>query len=280
MIAIKITLRKWNSVTSIVLYIYNIYQQVMGEYEIELTNLLDYINLFGKTDSAARVSLSRMVKSGILINKKRNGNIYYILTQEGLSNINQWNNGIERFFKRFNIRHKEWDQEWTTLTMINFKKSKEKNQFILDNLWELGYREIDNNVWFSPYIFKDEIDSILTNNKVNYLVNRGTIEINYDWNKFIESTYHINDLRKKYIQFINNIGDMRKDSEKQNMEDKKLLPVLFKLGWNFYDIVTDDPALPLNILDNWVGDRSVIEMGDFREYLVKRVSNYFKNPVI
>jgi len=280
MIPIKITLRKWNSVTSIVLYIYNIYQQVMGEYEIELSTLLDYINQFGKTDSASRVSLSRMVKSGILINKKRNGNIYYILTQEGLSNINQWNNGLERFYQRFKIRHKEWDQEWTTLTMINFKKSKEKNQFILDNLWELGYREIDNNVWFSPFIFKDEIDSILTNNKVNYLVNRGTIEINYDWDNFIENTFHITKLRKKHIKFINNIGGMRKDIEKENIRDKKLLPVLFTLGWDFYDIVTDDPALPLDILDNWIGDRSVLEMGEFREYLVKRISNYFRNPVI
>ncbi len=125
--------------------------------EIELGSLLEYIQRFGKSESAARVSLSRMVKSNILINKNKKDQVFYQLTREGLYNINIWNRGVERFFKRYELRNKTWDNKWTTITMINFKKSGEENQFVIENLLELGYKEIDNNVWLSPYYLEDEI---------------------------------------------------------------------------------------------------------------------------
>ncbi len=274
MVSIKITLRKRNSVTSIVLFIYNIYNQVTGETEIELGYLLDYINKFGKSDSAARVSLSRMVKADIVVNENRDGRVYYKLTEEGLSNIEEWNRGIERFFARYSLRHNEWDKKWVTITMIDFKKSSDENQVILENLYELGYQEVDNNVWLSPY-YQEEIKSLLC--QINYLLSRGAIETKVGNDLFIKKLYQINGLRKKYQQFLTQTEKMQQEIRERNLQDGDLLPILFKLGWNFYDIVIDDPALPEEILGTWEGDRAVKKMNKFRNFLVSGVDKYFKN---
>lgn len=248
----------------------------MNEYEIELSNLLDYIKKFGKSDSSARVSLSRMVKSNILANKNIDNKVFYKLTDEGLYNIQLWNQGIERFFKRYQLRHEKWDNKWTTFTLINFKKSKEENQFILENLRELGYREIDNNVWFSPYFFKDEIKPLVEKKVINYLISRGEIETNIEIDQFLNKIYQINDLKREYKQFVKDIKNMKQKIKENKLHNGDLLPYLFELGWNFYDILTNDPALPCDILNNWVGDKAVMEMKDFRGYLVEEVSKYFQ----
>lgn len=245
--------------------------------EIELGSLLEYIQRFGKSESAARVSLSRMVKSNILINKNKKDQVFYQLTREGLYNINIWNRGVERFFKRYELRNKTWDNKWTTITMINFKKSGEENQFVIENLLELGYKEIDNNVWLSPYYLEDEIKKLTVDYGINYFITRGDIVTNIDQADFLDQIFGLNSLKKDYRQLIKDIKNMRQKIKEQTVKEGDLLPVLFKLGWSYYDIIIEDPVLPICVLGDWIGDKAVEEMSDFRDYLVVNVSNYFKS---
>ncbi|WP_363319087.1 hypothetical protein [Desulfosporosinus sp.] len=50
---------------------------------------------FGKSETATRMSLSRTVKSGTLINKNDGSEVYYTLDSGGRDAINTWNAGMQ-----------------------------------------------------------------------------------------------------------------------------------------------------------------------------------------
>jgi DNA-binding transcriptional regulator PaaX len=54
------------------------------------------------------------------------------------------------------------------------------------------------------------------------------------------------------------------------------LPILFETRWDFYDIVTSDPALPKELLELWEGDNAVDEMNMIRSELFKKIVGFFE----
>ena len=147
----KIILRKKDSVTSIVLFIFNVYGEYTGRYTIPLGNLIDYMLKFDKNETSVRMGLSRMVKAGILANKKVNEQIYYELTADGLENITIWNKGVSRFFGRYHKRNQGWNKKWYAVVFPDFDRSVKESQDLLDAFWEIGLRELNKNTWISPY---------------------------------------------------------------------------------------------------------------------------------
>jgi phenylacetic acid degradation operon negative regulatory protein len=270
----KITLRKKDSVTSIVLFLFNIHGQYKDNYSIELSNLIKFIKYFNKSEGSIRMSLSRMVKSNILINKKINNETVYKLTKEGLENIKIWNRNLAKFFKRYELRHSEWNKNWNLIILINFNKSNIENQFIIDEFKETGIKELDNNIWISPYSIPDKLIEKINKNNYKYLQTTGDLTTNLDSDYLLNNIFKINQIRKKYIQFINNSQILEEKIKKLKGGD--LLPLLFQLGWQFYDIVTSDPALPSELLKDWEGDIAVKKMNQLRSKLYNEIINYFQ----
>lgn len=270
----KITLRKRDSVTSTVLFIFNILGEYKSEYSIKLAHLLEFMQHFNKSEVSTRTGLSRMVKANILVNKKENNETVYELTEVGLQNVRSWNKGIARFFRRYELRWKGWDQQWRFLTIIDFNKSKYENQYILEELWECGLQEINNNIWITPYDIDNDIITLLDHQKLNYLKFSGTCESNMNLYNLLNDTFQLSKTKKKYLEFINKIKKNRKKINKVN--GGSLLPILFETGWDFYDVVTGDPALPKELLKVWEGDKAISEMKIIRSQLYNKIIDYFK----
>jgi len=124
---LKIILRKKDSVTSIVLFIFNIYGEYTNQYSISLSNLIDFMQQFDKNETSTRMGLSRMVKAGVLENKRSDEQVFYHLTEYGLENINIWNEGISRFFSRYKKRNQGWDKSWYSVALLDFNRSDKEN---------------------------------------------------------------------------------------------------------------------------------------------------------
>ncbi len=58
----KVILRKNDSATSLLLFVYNSYFNFYQKDTIKLSSLLEIMKAFGKSESATRMSLSRTVK--------------------------------------------------------------------------------------------------------------------------------------------------------------------------------------------------------------------------
>lgn len=270
----KITIRKRNSVTSITLFIFNLINEYKNDNTINLGILIELLKTFHKSESSIRTSLSRMVKADILLNKKKNEETFYELTQNGIKNINYWNNGISRFYKRYKLRFERWDKKWYFLNLFDFNKSKPENFFIVEDIKEFGLKEVNNN-WITPYSIDEEIIKILKNEKINYLLFNGHFNTNKNFIKFIYEAYNIKNIEIKYNHFLNKINLYEKKINSKKTED--LLPILFDIGWDFYDLTTSDPALPNNLLTNWVGDKAIKKMKNIRSEITNRIFKKFKD---
>lgn len=276
----KIILRKKDSVTSIVLFIFNIYGEYASQYSIQLNNLIDFMQQFGKNETSTRMGLSRMVKAGILINKKIEGEVVYQLTEYGFKNIHNWNHGIAMFFNRYEKRHQVWNKKWSAITLLDFNKSDKERQTVIDDLTEIGLREIIRNTWVCPYQMSDEVDSIAARENVKYLsINDGDISLNFPANEFINDVFQVAWIRKRYREFLDLMRDIEMEFDEIKENAGYCLALLFKLGWNFYDIAISDPALPKELLNDWEGDRVVQEFQQLRTRLYEKVKNYWDRKI-
>ncbi len=274
----KITLRKRDSVTSSVLFLFNIFGEYKNVYAIKLDRLLRIMQYIGKSEAAVRTGLSRMVKADILMNKREGNETVYELTEEGLKNITHWNKGLTRFFRRAGLRQEAWNRKWNLVSIFDFNKSDYENLFILEELMECGLREINNNIWITPYSVDSDIVALLKNRRRGYLNYMGIFETNLNFGDLLEKTYQISSLRAKYISFLDKVG---KNRDMINGEDPgALLPILFEAGWDFYDIVTSDPMLPKELLSDWQGDRAVSEFKALRSILFSKIVVFFEKENI
>ncbi|HYE11294.1 MAG TPA: hypothetical protein VEF53_14050, partial [Patescibacteria group bacterium] len=108
----KLILRKNDSATSLLLFIYNNYFSKSQKDSLKLSSLLEIIKVFDKNETAIRMSLSRAVKAGILSKSRQGNEVIYSLTDVGRQSIDLWNEGVESFWKRFRLRNSSWDGKW------------------------------------------------------------------------------------------------------------------------------------------------------------------------
>lgn len=270
----KITLRKKDSVTSIVLFLYNLNFEHKENFEISLGQLLEYVKLFDKTESAIRMSLSRLERSDVLGKKIVNDEKYYYLSKAGKEHINAWNLGINRFYNRLKLRQKSWNGQWIVLNLLNFKKSLNNNSIVIEELKELGLRELENNLWITPYMLENEIKALLEENKVDYLMNYSKLEYSHSINHLIENYYNLGKLEDEYIKFDDQLDEIIKRIEK--LSDQEAIVILFDLGWQFFNSVTKDPLLPKKINIDWIGIEVQEKFKELRQQLINKAFNYLR----
>lgn len=269
----RIILRKRDSVVSIVLFLFNILGEHTGQNAIRLEHLIKSMSYFEKNETATRMGLSRMVKSGILVNEKEGTDVYYHLTDDGIQNLNAWNLGVARFRDRYKLRNKPWDGNWHLLALLKNKGSTDETLSISDELLELGLRQLSKDLWITPYRFTEEIRSLL-DNKLDYLEIAGEIITNNKKLDITQDIFQIKEVRTRYEEFLKLTAATKKELV-QISDLGGHLPLLFHLGWNFYDIAVNDPALPKDLLSDWIGDKAVSEMHDLRNLLYKKAAEYF-----
>lgn len=272
----KIILRKRDSVVSIVLFLFNIFGEYTGKHSIKLEHLIKSMGHFDKNETAARMGLSRMVKAGILINRKAGNEVYYSLTDSGLQNIKAWNLGIARFLHRYALRKALWDGKWHLLTLLKNTRSGEELLFNSDNFLEIGLRQLNRDLWISPYYY-EEISNLL-DGKLEYLEFAGEVAVNRASQDLLVSIFEISEVRKQYEQFLALCQKIRIDLAAIS-DPGEHLPLLFNLGWNFYDIAVNDPALPESLLKNWIGDQAASEMQSLRKLLYDKAAEYFSGLI-
>jgi DNA-binding transcriptional regulator PaaX len=274
----KITLRKKDSVISAVLFVFNIYREYKNSGAIRLGDLLDMMRFFDKSEASVRTGLSRMVKSGILASRREAGETTYELTRDGLGSIDLWNRGLSRFFYRHALRQKDWDGAWRFLTITGFNKSDYDNQFIVDELRECGLREINNNIWATPYPVDKDVFALLDERKFRYLKIEGSMQPNSGLDNLLNDVFDLNALKRDYTDFLHKSGETA--DRIAALHGGALLPVLFETGWGFYDTATSDPALPKALLPEWGGDKAAERMKTMRPLLLQEITGYFKEKSV
>ncbi len=272
----KLILRKNDSATSVLLFIYNNYSALTNKYTLKLSSLLEIMKAFGKNETAVRMSISRATKAKILKNVRVGNEVSYTLTENGKDAIGTWNEGAMNFWNRYQLRNKEWDGKWYLLN-IDFKEdAREVRPNVNDELKQLGFATISTNAWISANHLPEQISGLIK----AYGLEGNTIEVYGDMkvldiNQFVNEQFKIKALKTAYTDFINRYKD--KLNEKTDFSNPEMaLPLLHELGWNFFNIASEDPALPRNLIATWEGDEAAALMRELRKIILQSTNQYLE----
>jgi len=279
----KVILRKNDSATSFLLFIYNTYLIHNNKDTIKLSSLLKLMKAFGKSETATRMSLSRTVKAGILINSNDGSEVYYTLDTNGKVAINTWNKEMEQFWKRYTLRNKLWNKKWYLVNLEFGQDYKENRTAVLEKLRQNGFGILSTNTWISPYYRSDEIQAILNEFNMNTRVVEmyGDMTIHEDIVAFVDKVFHLKKLEKSYENFTKNFNEKLEEAKKLYREEWFVegghsLPLLYALGWEFLSIATEDATLPKTLYPAWAGDTAAQLMIEFREILLEATIKYLR----
>ncbi|MDO0824703.1 PaaX family transcriptional regulator [Desulfosporosinus nitroreducens] len=277
----KVILRKNDSATSLLLFIYNNFLTHCNKDTIKISSLIQIMKVFGKSETATRMSLSRTVKSGILINKNDGSEVYYTLDSSGRDSINTWNEGMQQFWKRYALRNKPWNKKWYLVNLEFREENKANRSTILEKLQQNGFGILSANTWICPYCQTDELQKILTEFNMNTGVveMNGEMTINEDMISFVDKVFHLKELEKSYENFIKIFNKKLEETkelyqEEWFVEGGHSLPLLHALGWEFLSIATDDATLPKTLYPAWAGDEAAQLMLELRRILLEATIKY------
>lgn len=250
---------------------------------IKLTSLLEILKVFGKNETAIRMSLSRAVKVGLLINTKNENEISYALTAEGKNAIQYWNEGVVHFFKRYQLRNSQWDQKWYFVNIEFTESNKNAKVEFLDKLQQWGFAQINTNTWVSPYHQNEEMRTLIEKfNLADAIVEiHGEMKIYKDMNRFLDDLYGIEKLKTAYREFVE-VYSAKLEEVQQLCKEQSFIknglafPMLHSFGFSFFAIAADDAILPRQILDEWEGDKAALIMMELRGLLLEATYKYLE----
>lgn len=277
----NVILRKSDSTASLLLFIYNYYLSQYSKDTLKLSSLLEIMKAFGKSETAIRMALSRTVKGGILINSSVGTEVHYRLDSVGKEAIDTWNEGIQQFWKRYKLRNNPWNEKWY-LVNLEFGDEHKKNRMdILERLQQTGLGVLNTNTWITPYYQPDEIQKIISrfNMSTGVLEMHGEINIHNTIDSFVENAFQLEKLKKKYINFMEAFSEQFIGTRKIYQEEwftagGHALPLLHAIGWEFFSIVTEDPALPKSLYPVWIGDEAAQLMIEYRGILLESMHKF------
>lgn len=273
-------LRKNDSSTSLILFVYNMFMRKAKKDSLKLTSLLEILEDFEKTESSVRMSLSRAVKAGLLQNERTGDEVVYSLTPSGKETISLWNEGSRRFWQRYQLRQSSWDGKWHILR-IDFSAEPDKKQALTEALSGLGFGNAGGGLWVCPYYRPEEVHGLLPDSvKKTMLEIRGELTTQKNIRTFVEEVYHLEKLAAGYGRFIREYGSLagrlKEKREKGEQGGPEELNVLARLGWDFFDTAGEDAALPWELEPLWVGDEAALIMRELRPALETLAWNYLK----
>jgi len=278
----KLILRKNDSATSLLLFIYNLHRERTGGESLKLASLLSTLAAFDKNETTVRMALSRAVKGGLLQNEKKGGEVAYHLTDSGRQALGNWNEGAHYFWQRFSRRSQPWAEKWQMISAINLDDKERKADFSAQ-MQQLGFAQLNGVSWISPYDLRLETEALADGFQLrDHLVSLyGELGGERNPPQWVAHIFRTEELEMRYASFLAQVFPEFIRWRESGLEDDladggQALPRLHDLGWRFFSIAADDACLPrqVNPLDK--GDQAARLMRDYRQLLLPAAMGFLE----
>ncbi len=275
-----LSIKKKDSVTSILLFIFNVFLVERGITAIPLKKIFRILEPFQKNETAIRMGLSRGVQNGLLVSEKQRNEVYYLITEEAIKGVKYWQETLADFKSRVALQLSDWDEEWSIFFLDSMGDKKSLGDFV-DSLRLFGYGGLGSNLWVSPYHLSDKTEELARKHRVQkYYQFRGKLEDNTKMEDIANKVWPIRDLSEKYSVFIKTMNEAFGTLDINSYNGGGGLPFLHIHGLDFFEIIQDDPQLPLKLLpQDWPGLRAAKSFLDIRESILPKAANYIMEQI-
>ncbi|MTI85309.1 MAG: hypothetical protein FH756_15770 [Firmicutes bacterium] len=268
---------KKDSVTSIILFIFNVFLVERGVTSVPLKKIFKLLEPFEKSETSIRMGLSRGVQKDLFVNEKQGSDVYYRLTDQAIQSFDYWQRILARFQSRIKLQHKEWDGNWNIVLFnsINLKKSVGDIDQFTEALEQIGYGSLSKGQWVSPYDFSGEVQKLAEKFglKKEMFLFQGGLQ-NKKPETIVSEVWPVWKLANRYKEYEQLIHEW---AGKLNAESNpgRVLTFLYLLGSELFEIIQDDPQLPVELLpSDWQGPHVARRFWEIREQVLPGVNNY------
>lgn len=265
-----LTIKRKDSVSSILLFFFNVFLVERGIVEIPLKKIFRLLEPFQKNETAIRMGLSREIQNGQLVNVKHGNEIFYRITDSVIEGFKHWMKTMDFNREKIDLQLADWDGTWSVMALEDQAAKKEGAEFFESlNQWSFGC--FNKSMWISPYHFPAEmktlLDKFITNHEYTLFASRlagsGKPET------LVRKIWPVGELALRYRQFLDQISESTDQADHGLFKDGGELPALYRFGLDYFEIIQDDPRLPLKILPpDWPGLEAVQSFNRLREKLL------------
>lgn len=244
--------------------------------EIWVGSLIKYMEQFGFSDGAVRVTLSRMSQQGWLKSRRIGQRGFYHLTAKGQKRIRD---GVTRVYQTKEI---QWDNQWRIVVDGIPEKLKEKKEKVRKELQWTGFGYLGNNVWISPHNLYPQVMELIEEHKLHAYVDFFTAR--YDGPQtnrdIVQKTWQLDEIKEKYEQFLSHFEPLYERLYQMdaagNLTDSDCFTQRALLVHEYRKFLFIDPKLPREVLPaDWIGDEASNFFKEFHRFLSPKAEKFF-----
>ena len=275
----SVTIRRKDSVTSIILFLFNVFLLPQGRESIALGRLLDLASVFGKSESAVRMALSRAVENDLLLKTAGDTGIVYSLTQRGKRHLDNWWETMRRYQQRAEMQKTEWNGQWYYISLFVPEEKSESREELLQLISSLGFGNLNRGLWISPYDFMSVVDEKANELGLgkHVLLVKGQFIGKHDVEQITKRVWNLDGLKEKYLELSSRLERV---VSLDSREPKYVLPLLHTLGMEIMSLMSVDPALPSELLqEDWPGGECLGMFLRLRDQLLPKAQAYVNSII-
>jgi phenylacetic acid degradation operon negative regulatory protein len=261
---------------SMILTIYGDYIRQYGN-KIWIGSLIRLLKEFGHNEQAVRVSVSRMMKNGLLQSEKKGNKSYYALTTRGVSRIEE---AARRIYR---LTSHEWDRKWRIIMYtIPEEKRQIRDELRKELLWS-GFGSLSNGCWVSPNDFKKEINLLISKYQIEEYVHLFLSDyVGPQSNAvLVEQCWPLHEIEEKYEQFIDTYSKRyivhQSVIQSGRITDEECFVERASLVHEYRKFLFVDPGLPKELLpDRWNGNHAALLFDQYYQILAAPANRFFE----
>jgi phenylacetic acid degradation operon negative regulatory protein len=261
---------------SMILTIYGDYIRQYGN-KIWIGSLIRLLKEFGHNEQAVRVSVSRMMKNGLLQSEKKGNKSYYALTTRGVRRIEE---AARRIYR---LTSHEWDRKWRIIMYtIPEEKRQIRDELRKELLWS-GFGSLSNGCWVSPNDFKKEINLLISKYQIEEYVHLFLSDyVGPQSNAvLVEQCWPLHEIEEKYEQFIDTYSKRyivhQSVIQSGRITDEECFVERASLVHEYRKFLFVDPGLPKELLpDRWNGNHAALLFDQYYQILAAPANRFFE----
>jgi phenylacetic acid degradation operon negative regulatory protein len=223
------------------------------------------------------MGLSRGVQNGLLINIKKENEVYYRLTEPAVQSFQYWWNTIRTFQQRAALQQEEWSGKWNVV----YFPAAVADELALA-LRQLGYGTAEKHMWISPYDFSGQVSALAAEKGLaaSLYLFLGELTGSRKAAEIVSEMWPAEELNKKYKNFIAGLTHAFRELDTELYQGGAALPFLHKCGLQIFEIMQDDPQLPLQLLPpDWFGLQAVRLFMETRKQLLPQANGFISDTI-
>ncbi|MDD4767904.1 MAG: PaaX family transcriptional regulator C-terminal domain-containing protein [Desulfotomaculaceae bacterium] len=270
-------MRRSESITSILLFVFNVFLTEKNVTELPLKKILKILEPFKKNETAVRMGLSRGVQNGLLVNDKKEHEVYYRLTDQAVQALRYWGDTMQTFQQRVALQREKWSGKWNIACF-----SAAVTDELAQSLRKLGYSVAAKHMWISPYDFSGKVSALAEEKGLadSLYLFLGELTGSRQPGEIALEIWPVEELNNKYKQYIAGLKNAIGKLDTGSFQEGTALPFLHQYGLQIFEIMQDDPQLPLQLLPtDWSGIQAAELFMTTREQLLPKANAFITGTI-